>query len=74
MKIAFDWFLGKNHLQQIVYNPQTGGCYDGLEQYHVNLNQGAESTISYLLSRLAMEKVTHSNNKVDFYEEVYLNE
>jgi glycosyltransferase involved in cell wall biosynthesis len=57
MKIAFDWFLGKNHLHQIVYNSRTGGCYDGLEEDHVNLNQGAESTLSYLLSRLAMEKV-----------------
>jgi glycosyltransferase involved in cell wall biosynthesis len=57
MKFAFDWFLGKNHLHQIIYNPKTGGCYDGLEQNHVNLNQGAESSISYLLSRLAMEKV-----------------
>ena len=57
MKIAFDWFLGKNHLHQIIYNPITGGCCDGLEQDHVNLNQGAESTISYLLSRLAMENV-----------------
>ena len=55
MKIAFEWFLGKNHLNQIVYNPKTGGCYDGLEQYNVNLNQGAESTISYLLARLIIE-------------------
>ncbi|MFN7407554.1 MAG: glycosyltransferase [Cyclobacteriaceae bacterium] len=56
---AFNWFLGKNHLKQIVYNPATGGCYDGLEEHHVNLNQGAESTISYLLSRLAMETGRH---------------
>lgn len=54
MLIAFNWFLGKNHLHQIVYNPCTGGCYDGLEDHYVNLNQGAESTLSYLLSRLAM--------------------
>ena len=44
------------NLHQIIYNPCTGGCYDGLEEHHVNLNQGAESTISYLLSRLTMEK------------------
>lgn len=56
MSNAFDWFLGKNHLNQIIYNPCTGGCFDGLEQYHVNLNQGAESTVSYLMARLAMEK------------------
>jgi glycosyltransferase involved in cell wall biosynthesis len=56
MEIAFNWFLGNNHLHQIIYNPCTGGCYDGLEEYHVNLNQGAESTLSYLMARLNMEK------------------
>lgn len=73
MKIAFDWFLGKNHLHQIVYNPKTGGCYDGLERNHVNLNQGAESTISYLLSRLAMEKVTNSIKETAFYDDFFQN-
>jgi hypothetical protein len=56
IQIAFDWFLGKNHLHQIVYNPCTGGCYDGLEEDYINLNQGAESTVSYLMARLTMEK------------------
>ncbi len=56
MTVAFNWFLGKNHLKKIMYNPVTGGCYDGLEEHHINLNQGAESTVSYLLSRLVMEK------------------
>jgi hypothetical protein len=46
--------LGNNHLQQIVYNPCTGGCYDGVEEHNVNLNQGAESTLSYLMARLAI--------------------
>ncbi len=55
MKDAFHWFLGDNHLHQIIYNPCTGGCYDGLEETNVNLNQGAESTISYLLARLVFE-------------------
>ncbi|MEX1384173.1 MAG: glycosyl transferase family 1, partial [Lutibacter sp.] len=55
-KKAFNWFLGKNHLNQTMYNPITGGCYDGLEKTHVNLNQGAESTICYLIARLIMEK------------------
>lgn len=54
-RIAYSWFLGNNHLSQIIYNPCTGGCYDGLEQKHVNLNQGAESTISYLIARLSIE-------------------
>ena len=57
MTIAFSWFLGNNHLNQIMYNPTTGGCYDGLEESEINLNQGAESTVSYLMARLTMEKV-----------------
>jgi glycosyltransferase involved in cell wall biosynthesis len=56
MVTAFNWFLGYNRLHQIVYNPCTGGCYDGIEETHVNLNQGAESTISYLMARLTVEK------------------
>lgn len=56
-KTAFSWFLGNNHLHQIVYNPRTGGCYDGVEEYNVNLNQGAESTLSYLLARLSIQSV-----------------
>nr|QIQ10557.1 D-inositol-3-phosphate glycosyltransferase [uncultured bacterium] len=57
MQNAMNWFLGQNHLNQIIYNPATGGCYDGLEEYNVNLNQGAESTVSYLMARLCLEKV-----------------
>lgn len=59
MDTAFNWFLGNNRLHQIVYNPCTGGCYDGLEETHVNLNQGAESTVSYLMARLTIEKYRH---------------
>jgi len=54
METAFNWFLGNNRLHQIIYNPCTGGCYDGLEESHVNLNQGAESTVSYLMARLTV--------------------
>jgi glycosyltransferase involved in cell wall biosynthesis len=56
MEISFNWFLGANHLNQVIYNPATGGCYDGLEENYVNLNQGAESTVSYLMARLTIEK------------------
>jgi len=56
MITAFNWFLGNNRLNQIIYNPCTGGCYDGLEETHVNLNQGAESTVSYLIARLTVDK------------------
>ncbi|RKS02756.1 glycosyltransferase [Flavobacterium sp. 102] len=63
MRIAFNWFLGKNHLNQIIYNPCTGGCYDGLEEDYINLNQGAESTVSYLMARLTIEKYFGAQNK-----------
>jgi hypothetical protein len=53
---AFNWFLGENRLNQIIYNPCTGGCYDGLEEHNINLNQGAESTVSYLMARMTIEK------------------
>jgi len=56
---AFSWFLGNNHLKQIIYNPATGGCYDGLEENNINLNQGAESSICYLMARLSLIKTGH---------------
>lgn len=55
MVLSFDWFLGRNHLNQIIYNPVTGGCFDGLEADKININQGAESTLSYLMARMVME-------------------
>jgi glycosyltransferase involved in cell wall biosynthesis len=68
INIAFDWFQGRNHLHQIVYNPKTGGCCDGLEEKHVNLNQGAESTLSYLMARLVVEKRLNEK-QVQLHEE-----
>ena len=65
--IAFSWFLGENHLNQIVYNPITGGCYDGVEELNVNLNQGAESTISYLMARLSIERIHTENSSTLIY-------
>ena len=53
MHRAFYWFLGDNSLNQVVYDRTTGGCYDGVGNKTINLNQGAESTISYLIARLA---------------------
>ena len=54
---AFQWFLGKNYLSQLIYDESTGGCYDGLGRNSLNMNQGAESTISYLLARLAINDI-----------------
>ena len=55
--IAFEWFLGRNYLRQVMYDDFTGGCYDGLGKYSININQGAESTVCYLLARQSIEKV-----------------
>ena len=71
MKSAFDWFLGKNHLKRTIYNPCTAGCFDGLEQNNVNLNQGAESTISYALARLKIEeKFPSAENLIDYNQRI----
>jgi glycosyltransferase involved in cell wall biosynthesis len=51
---AFSWFLGENQLQQWLYDPTTGGCRDGLHADRVNENQGAESTLSFLLALCEM--------------------
>ena len=58
---AFRWFLGKNDLQVPLYDTTTGGCKDGLHPDRVNENQGAESTLSFLMALLEMQgaKVTH---------------
>ena len=56
MAKVFDWFLGNNILNQVVYSYRSGGCYDGIGKNYINLNQGAESTVSYLLARLALEE------------------
>ena len=52
--LAFDWFLGRNDLGQPIYDASTGGCYDGLMENQVNENQGAESTLAFLLSLVEM--------------------
>ena len=51
---SFEWFLGRNTMNQMVYDESTGGCFDGITRNGVNLNQGAESTISYLNARLSI--------------------
>ncbi|OHB60735.1 MAG: hypothetical protein A2Y12_10940 [Planctomycetes bacterium GWF2_42_9] len=49
---AFDWFLGDNDLNVCLYDSKTKGCRDGICKHGLNLNQGAESTLSYLLARV----------------------
>ena len=55
-KAAFGWFLGQNSRGVMIYNPETAGCYDGLSTEEVNRNQGAESSICYLLARIKLEE------------------
>jgi len=52
---AFDWFLGWNDLGLEVYSPSTGGCRDAVHVDRVNQNQGAESSLSFLLSLAEMQ-------------------
>jgi glycosyltransferase involved in cell wall biosynthesis len=54
---AFRWFLGENDLQVPLYDATTGGCKDGLHADRVNENQGAESTLSFLMALLDMRGV-----------------
>lgn len=50
--LAFDWFLGRNDLHLSLYDPATGGCRDGLHSDRLNQNEGAESTLAFLLALL----------------------
>jgi hypothetical protein len=52
---SFEWFLGRNDLGLPLYDPTTGGCRDGLHPDRVNRNQGAESTLAFLLARIEMQ-------------------
>lgn len=54
MRESFDWFVGSNRLGVTLYDDSTAGCRDGLGTVEVNLNQGAESAVSFLLALLAM--------------------
>lgn len=53
---SYLWFLGENELGIPLYNFETGGCSDGLESYGANRNQGAESTLAYLIAHLKILK------------------
>jgi glycosyltransferase involved in cell wall biosynthesis len=59
---SFMWFLGENDLRMGLYDFETNGCCDGLESYGINRNQGAESTLAYLISYLTV---------LQAYEEFY---
>ncbi|MBF0253174.1 MAG: glycosyltransferase family 4 protein [Candidatus Omnitrophica bacterium] len=54
---CLSWFMGQNDLQTPVYDYKTGGCGDGIESYGVSANQGAESSLAWLISLIKMYTV-----------------
>src|SRR5271166_751439 len=62
---AFNWFLGDNDLQLSLYDSVTGGCRDGLHPERANQNQGAESTLSFLMALLEMHSLQESERPED---------
>jgi len=55
--MCFNWFLGQNDLNMPIYDPKTGGCRDGLMANGINQNQGAESSLAWLLSLMTLQKL-----------------
>jgi hypothetical protein len=53
---VFAWFFGSNLKGLRVYNPRDGSCYDGLTPFGLNLNKGAEATVSFLQARMTLEE------------------
>jgi glycosyltransferase involved in cell wall biosynthesis len=58
---VFRWFLGKNDLRIPLYDAKSGGCRDGLHPDRINENQGAESTLSFLMALLEMQEAKATN-------------
>ena len=68
MFVSFQWFLGENILRVPLYDHETKGCCDGLQETALNRNQGAESTLAYLISHLTVLKaleLEHEYNPAD---------
>jgi glycosyltransferase involved in cell wall biosynthesis len=62
---SFMWFLGENDLRINLFDFETMGCCDGLESYGVNRNQGAESSLAYLISHLTVLQAFEEWYKID---------
>lgn len=58
MQQSYRWFFGENDLNIGLYDPQSKGCNDGLEEMNVNINQGAESTLAFLMASMVAEEYT----------------
>ncbi len=55
--MCFNWFLGHNDLNMSLYDPKTGGCRDGLMADGINQNEGAESSLAWLISLMTLQKL-----------------
>ena len=62
---SFMWFLGENDLRMSLFDFETKGCCDGIERYGVNRNQGAESSLAYLISHLTVLQAFEDLHKID---------
>jgi len=58
-KYSFEYFLGRNRLQTVMYDYSTGAVCDGLNSDGMNCNQGAEPVICYLMALNSLNK--HEN-------------
>jgi hypothetical protein len=67
---AFNWFLGDNDLQLPLYDSVTGGCRDGLHPERANQNQGAESSLSFLMALLEMRALQRSEKPPERLEDL----
>jgi len=69
---AFEWFHGSNDLGLALYDAQSGGCRDGLHIDRVNQNQGAESTLAFLLSLAEMRRTQDTMSASTLEQQVSL--
>ena len=64
------WLFGKNTARELIYDPQNGRCFDGLDEQKINKNSGAESTLEALLTLLEIERIPEARKIVnDYYVE-----
>ncbi len=67
---SFRWFMGENDLGLPLYDHETKGCCDGLEHFGINRNQGAESTLSFLISQLTLIEVLAEEIEPDLHRKI----
>ncbi|CAN5341422.1 glycosyltransferase family 4 protein [soil metagenome] len=73
MFISYQWFLGENVLRVPLYDHETKGCCDGLQETALNRNQGAESTLAYMISHLTVLKaleLEYEYDQIDHLQEL----